>query len=658
MSETVETREFQAQTQKLLDLMIHSVYSEKEVFLRELISNASDAIDKVRFLALTDSDLAAGDHDYKIKLTPDADADTLTISDNGIGMSADEVIENLGTIARSGTEAFLKEFAESGSENVTPDLIGRFGLGFYSAFMVADKVVVETYKHGEEQAVRWTSEGDGQYSIERIDPIGRGTTITLHLKAAPITEGEEDAPQADQSFAQPYTLRPIVKKHSDFVRWPIVMDEEQTEYPDKEDGEGKDYEAEPKRWMEEATLNSQKALWTRDKDEIADEDYQQFYQNLSHDWNAPAAHLHLKVEGMREYTALMYLPERAPMDLYTREARRGLSLYVKNIFIMEDCRELMPEYLRFIRGLVDSPDLPLNVSREMVQQDRVIASMRKVLTKKWLAHFETMLKDDREAWEKVWLEFGAAIKEGYHYDALNKDKLSKIALWHSTTGEAWSTLAEYVERMKEGQETIYVLLGKNIDTLREAPQLEVFNKKGIEVLLLADHIDEFVLGTLTEFDDKKVVDIARGEVDLSAIAGEDGDADSEEESVDHASLAPLCGLLKDALVEQIDAVRVSSRLTDSAVCLVSPENAPSPQMEQMMRAMGQEMPPVKRTLELNPDHALIQKLCALHAENAEDDRISEFGELLYAQALLSEGGQLDNPARYAKRMASVMASAL
>ena len=658
MSETVETREFQAQTQKLLDLMIHSVYSEKEVFLRELISNASDAIDKVRFLALTDSDLAAGDHDYKIKLTPDADADTLTISDNGIGMSAEEVIENLGTIARSGTEAFLKEFAESGSENVTPDLIGRFGLGFYSAFMVADKVVVETYKHGEEQAVRWTSEGDGQYSIERIDPIGRGTTITLHLKAAPITEGEEDAPQADQSFAQPYTLRPIVKKHSDFVRWPIVMDEEQTEYPDKEDGEGKDYEAEPKRWMEEATLNSQKALWTRDKDEIADEDYQQFYQNLSHDWNAPAAHLHLKVEGMREYTALMYLPERAPMDLYTREARRGLSLYVKNIFIMEDCRELMPEYLRFIRGLVDSPDLPLNVSREMVQQDRVIASMRKVLTKKWLAHFETMLKDDREAWEKVWLEFGAAIKEGYHYDALNKDKLSKIALWHSTTGEAWSTLAEYVERMKEGQETIYVLLGKNIDTLREAPQLEVFNKKGIEVLLLADHIDEFVLGTLTEFDDKKVVDIARGEVDLSAIAGEDGDADSEEDSVDHASLAPLCGLLKDALVEQIDAVRVSSRLTDSAVCLVSPENAPSPQMEQMMRAMGQEMPPVKRTLELNPDHALIQKLCALHAENAEDDRISEFGELLYAQALLSEGGQLDNPARYAKRMASVMASAL
>ena len=658
MSETVETREFQAQTQKLLDLMIHSVYSEKEVFLRELISNASDAIDKVRFLALTDSDLAAGDHDYKIKLTPDADADTLTISDNGIGMSADEVIENLGTIARSGTEAFLKELAESGSENVTPDLIGRFGLGFYSAFMVADKVVVETYKHGEEHAVRWTSEGDGQYSIERIDPIARGTTITLHLKAAPITEGEEDAPQADQSFAQPYTLRPIVKKHSDFVRWPIVMDEEQTEYPDKEDGEGKDYEAEPKRWMEEATLNSQKALWTRDKDEIADEDYQQFYQNLSHDWNAPAAHLHLKVEGMREYTALMYLPERAPMDLYTREARRGLSLYVKNIFIMEDCRELMPEYLRFIRGLVDSPDLPLNVSREMVQQDRVIASMRKVLTKKWLAHFETMLKDDREAWEKVWLEFGAAIKEGYHYDALNKDKLSKIALWHSTTGEAWSTLAEYVERMKEGQETIYVLLGKNIDTLREAPQLEVFNKKGIEVLLLADHIDEFVLGTLTEFDDKKVVDIARGEVDLSAIAGEDGDADSEEESVDHESLAPLCGLLKDALVEQIDAVRVSSRLTDSAVCLVSPENAPSPQMEQMMRAMGQEMPPVKRTLELNPDHALIQKLCALHAENAEDDRISEFGELLYAQALLSEGGQLDNPARYAKRMASVMASAL
>ena len=658
MSEQVETREFQAQTQKLLDLMIHSVYSEKEVFLRELISNASDAIDKVRFLALTDSELAEGDHDYKIKLVPDPEADTLTISDNGIGMSHDEVVENLGTIARSGTEAFLQELASAGTEGVTPDLIGRFGLGFYSAFMVADKVVVETYKHGEEHAVRWTSEGDGQYTIERIDPTARGTAITLHLKAAAITEGEEDAPQADQSFSQSYSLRAIVKKHSDFVRWPVVMDVEQTEYPDNEDGEGKNYEAEPKRWMEEETLNSQKALWTRNKDEISDEDYQQFYQGLSHDWNAPAAHLHLKVEGMREYTALMYLPERAPMDLYSREARRGLSLYVKNIFIMEDCRELMPEYLRFIRGLVDSPDLPLNVSREMVQQDRVIAAMRKVLTKKWLAHFETMLNDNREGWEKVWLEFGAAIKEGYHYDPLNKDKLSTIALWHTTQGEAWTTLSEYVERMKEGQDTIYVLLGKNVETLREAPQLEVFNKKGIEVLLLADHIDEFVLSTLTEFGEKKVVDIARGEVDLSAVAGDDADADTEDDAVDHETLAPLCGLLKEALEAQIEAVRVSNRLTDSAVCLVTPENAPSPQMEQMMRAMGQEMPPIKRTLELNPDHALIQKLCALHAENAEDNRISEFGELLYAHALLSEGGQLDNPARYAKRMASVMANAL
>ena len=658
MSTPVESREFHAQTQKLLDLMIHSVYSEKEVFLRELISNASDAIDKVRFLAQTDTDLATGDHDYKIKLSTDEPAGTLTISDNGIGMSFDEVVDNLGTIARSGTEAFLEELGKSGGEGVTPDLIGRFGLGFYSAFMVADKVIVETYKHGEEQAVRWTSEGDGRYTVERIDPTPRGSTITLQLKPVATEESEtEEEANTEQSFLDPWTLRSIVKKHSDFVHWPIVMDAEKTEYPDKEDGEGKDFEAEPKRWIEEETVNSQKALWTREKSDISDEDYDQFYKNLSHDWNTPATHLHFKVEGMREYTALMYLPERAPADLYTRESRRGLSLYVKNVFIMEDCRELMPEHLRFIRGLVDSPDLPLNVSREMVQQDRVIASMRKVLTKKWLSHFTSMLENNREGFEKIWTEFGPALKEGFHYDAQNKEKLSAISLWQSTAGAAWTTLAEYAERMKEGQDAIYVLAGKDLETLREAPQLEVFAKKGIEVLLLSDHVDEFVLSTLTEFDGKNVVDISRGEVDLSALEGEEAES-AEENNEKQETLAPLCSLLGTALDAQIESVRVSSRLTDSAACLVTPENAPSPQMERMMRAMGQELPVIKRTLELNPDHALIQKLQALHAENAEDTRLGEFGELLYAQALLSEGGQLENPARFAKRMASVMANAI
>lgn len=658
MPKKPKSREFHAQTQKLLDLMIHSVYSEKEVFLRELISNASDAIDKVRFLAQTDTELAKGDHAYKIKLTPNAEEGTLEIADNGIGMSFDEAVENLGTIARSGTEAFLEELSNAGSEGVTPDLIGRFGLGFYSAFMVADRVQVDTYKHGEEKAVRWISEGDGTYTVEKVAPVSRGTRILLSLKATGVEPDSEDGEGSDEAnFAEPWKLRQVVKKHSDFVRWPIVMDVERTEYPDKEDGSGPDYEAEPKTWIEEQTLNSQTALWTREPKEISEEDYTAFYKAQTHDWSDPSAHLHFKVEGMREYTALMYLPERAPADLYTREARRGLSLYVKNVFIMEDCRELMPEYLRFIRGLVDSPDLPLNVSREMVQQDRVIASMRKMLTKKWLGHLNSMLSENREAFEKVWTEFGAALKEGYHYDPKNQDKLNGFTLWQSTGEGDWTTLAEYVERMKEGQEEIYVLLGKDLETLREAPQLEVFRKKGVEVLLLTDHVDEFVLQGLESYEEKKLVDISRGEVDLSGLEGESNeeeDANSEKQE----SYAPLCGLLQTALEEQISSVRVSKRLTDSAACLVTPQDAPSPQMERMMRAMGQEMPPVKRTLELNPDHALIQKLQALHTENSEDDRLGEFGELLYAQALLSEGGQLENPARFAKKMASVMARAI
>ena len=651
-----KSREFHAQTQKLLDLMIHSVYSEKEVFLRELISNASDAIDKVRFLAQTDTELAQGDHDYKIKLTANSEDGTLEIADNGIGMSFDEAVENLGTIARSGTEAFLEELSKAGSEGVTPDLIGRFGLGFYSAFMVADRVQVDTYKHGEEKAVRWISEGDGTYTVEKTAPGARGTRILLSLKA-PVVETEGEDAGEETNYSEPWKLRQIVKKHSDFVRWPIVMDVERTEYPDKEDGSGKDYEAEPKTWIEEETLNSQTALWTREAKEITEEEYTAFYKAQTHDWSDPSTHLHFKVEGMREYTALMYLPERAPADLYTREARRGLSLYVKNVFIMEDCRELMPEYLRFIRGLVDSPDLPLNVSREMVQQDRVIASMRKMLTKKWLGHLTTMLTEDREAFEKVWTEFGAALKEGYHYDPKNQDKLNAFTLWQSTGEGDWTTLAEYVERMKEGQEEIYVLLGKDLETLREAPQLEVFRKKGVEVLLLTDHVDEFVLQGLESFQEKKLVDISRGEVDLSGLEGESAEEESDD-TEKQESYAPLCGLLKSALEEQISSVRVSKRLTDSAACLVTPQDAPSPQMERMMRAMGQEMPPVKRTLELNPDHALIQKLQALHSENAEDERLGEFGELLYAQALLSEGGQLDNPARFAKKIASVMARAI
>ena len=656
MTAQTETREFQAHTQKLLELMIHSVYSDKEVFLRELISNASDAIDKVRFLALTDEAMGSGEQEYKIKLVPNKEERTLSIIDNGIGMSYDDVVNNLGTIARSGTEEFLKELTEKGTEGMNPELIGRFGLGFYSAFMVADKVVLTTQKPGEDSAVEWTSNGDGSYTVKQIDATERGTNITLHLKELEAPAEGEEAPES-QDFTDPWVLKTIVRKHSDFVQWPIAMDTEHSEYPDKEDGEGKDYSAEPRRWMEEETLNSQQALWTRSKDKITDEEYNEFYRRVSRDWTEPSDRLHLKVEGMMEYTALMYVPGQAPSDLYTREGRRGLSLYAKNIFIMEDCRELMPEHLRFIRGLVDSPDIPLNVSREMVQQDRTITSMRKVLTKKWLKQFEDTLKKDREGFEKFWMEFGPVLKEGYHYDPTNKEKLSEIALWRSTGIEGWTTLSEYVERMKDGQESIYVLVGKSLETLKEAPQLEVFAKKGVEVLLLTDHVDEFVVGNLTEFNEKPISDVARGDVDLASVDSEDA-SDSETKDVDEASLAPLCELLKKTLEESISEVRVSTRLTDSAACLVSPEDSLSPQMEQMMRAMGQEVPSTKRFLEVNPEHALIQKLSEIHAADQEDARVAEFGALLYEQALLSEGGQLENPASYAKRIAAVMARSL
>jgi molecular chaperone HtpG len=367
----------------------------------------------------------------------------------------------------------------------------------------------------------------------------------------------------------------------------------------------------------------------------------------------------MKVEGMMEYTALMYLPERAPMDLYTREARRGLSLYTKNVFIMEDCRDLMPEYLRFIRGLVDSPDIPLNVSRETVQQDRVIASMRKTLTKKWLSRFEELANDEREAWEKIWIEFGSAIKEGFHYDPPNKDRLAKIALWKSTHGDGWTTLAEYVERMPTGQDDIYVLIGKTLESLQDSPQLEMFKSKGVEVILLTDAVDEIIVRALDTFEEKKVVDAARGEVDLDEVIaeGEDG-KDEEKEESSHDDMLPLCERLQTVLDGPIEEVRPSKRLTDSAVCLVTPENGITLQMEQMMRSMGQEVPQSKRHLELNPNHALIQKLSKLHAKDADDDRLTAFGEILYAQALLSEGGQLENPARYARQIADVLAKAL
>ncbi len=654
-SPTIETRSFQAQTRKLLDLMIHSVYSNREVFLRELISNASDAIDKVRFLALTDTALVEGDSEFKIKLIPDADKGTLTVTDNGIGMSFDEVVEHIGTIAHSGSEVFSANIADASNADA-PELIGRFGLGFYSSFMVADEVTLTTLKAGESEGVRWQSEGGGSYTIEKVaaDAIGhgRGTHITLHLK--PLDDDDAEA----QDFTDAYVLKQVVKKYSDFVAFPVVMDDSRTETERDEDGELVEG-AEAQTIVEENTINSMKALWTRAPDDISDEEYAEFYRHLTHDWGSPADRIHLRVEGMNEYTALMYVPERAPMDLYSREAKRGLSLYVKHVYISDGVRELMPEYLRFIRGLVDSPDLPLNVSREVVQQHRLIGSMRKHLAKKWLTHFAKQLTADRPAYEKFWAEFGAALKEGFHYDAGNKDKLEKTLLFHTTKGDGLRSLAEIVADMPEDQEELYYLSGDSLETLRNAPQLEIFRSKNIEVLLFSDAIDEVLVGNVPTLGGKNLTSSSRGDIDLDKLgASEATEAETEESKETSAALSPLMETLGKALEGRIEKVQVSARLTDSAACLVTPENGMTPQMERMFKAMGQDVPASKRLLELNPTHPLVQKLADLHKANADDARIATFGELLIDQAVLSEGGQLENPHEFVRRMAEVMTAAL
>ncbi len=708
MTTQPRTRKFQAETQKLLDLMIHSVYSRKDVFLRELISNASDAIDKVRFLALTDAALAADAQDFKVKLIPDAAAGTLTVVDNGIGMDEDDVVKNLGTIARSGSAEFLAELRreadagggdgasedgvdEGGAEGdgggaetaaggaPDADLIGQFGVGFYSVFMVADKVVVESQKHGAGHAVRWKSSGGETYTLEKLPPRARGTSITLHLKR----EGDPNAGEDDElgmeapaeAFTDAWTLRRIVKQHSDFIAFPIVMDVEHEEA--EKDAEGKPVEGGvPRTWTDEETLNSMRPLWTRARDEITQDDYHEFYRHITHDWHDPFDVIHAHIEGMHEYTTLMYIPGSAPIDLYTREHRRGLQLYAKRVFIMEECRELMPEHLRFVRGLVDSPDLPLNISREMVQQDRLIMTIRKHLTRRVLDALARRLADDRAAYEGFWAEFGPVVKEGFHYEPAQADTLKALALFRSTAGEGWTTLAEYAGRMREGQDAVYYLTGESLELLRNAPQIEAFRARGVEVLLLTDAVDEIVAFQVGDYEDKPLKSAGRGDIDLSGIEpgeGEaSGDASGAETSSESAAagaddgsggpvpeaLGPLLAHLQTFLAEDIESVRVSRRLTDSAVCVVSPEGGLTPQMEQMMRAMGQEVPRQKRVLEVNPKHPLITRLYAIHQVNPDDGRLREGAEMLLDQALLAEGAAIKNPAQFARRVAELMAKAI
>ncbi|MFN3770991.1 MAG: molecular chaperone HtpG [Ectopseudomonas guguanensis] len=618
-----ETLGFQTEVKQLLHLMIHSLYSNKEIFLRELISNASDAADKLRFEALAKPELLEGGAELKIRLSFDKDAKTVTLEDNGIGMSRDEVIAHLGTIAKSGTADFLKNL--SGDQKKDSHLIGQFGVGFYSAFIVADKVDVFTRRAGLSAAegVHWSSKGEGEFEVATIEKAERGTRIVLHLKS-----GEEE-------FADGWRLRNIVKKYSDHIALPI-------ELPKEHYGEEKDKPAE----VEWETVNRASALWTRPRAEVKDEEYQEFYKHVAHDFENPLTWSHNKVEGKLEYTSLLYVPARAPFDLYHREAPKGLKLYVQRVFIMDQAEQFLPLYLRFIKGVVDSNDLSLNVSREILQSGPVIDSMKSALTKRVLDMLEKLAKDKPEEYKAFWKAFGQVLKEGPAEDFANKEKIASLLRFASTAGEGDEqsvSLADYLGRVKEGQDKIYYLTGESYAQIKNSPHLEVFRKKGIEVLLLTDRIDEWLMSYLTEFDGKQFVDVARGDLDL-------GKLDSEEDKKAQEEVAKakegLIERLKGALGEQVKEVRVSHRLTDSPAILAIGEQDLGLQMRQILEASGQKVPESKPIFEFNPSHPLIERLDA----EADEDRFVDLTHILFDQAALAAGDSLKDPAAYVQRL--------
>ncbi|MDM9652947.1 molecular chaperone HtpG [Pseudomonas wenzhouensis] len=618
-----ETLGFQTEVKQLLHLMIHSLYSNKEIFLRELISNASDAADKLRFEALDKPELLEGDAELKIRLSFDKDAKTVTLEDNGIGMSREEVITHLGTIAKSGTADFLKNL--SGDQKKDSHLIGQFGVGFYSAFIVADQVEVFTRRAGlaAAEGVHWSSKGEGEFEVANVEKAERGTRIVLHLKS-----GEEE-------FADGWRLRNIVKKYSDHIALPI-------ELPKEHYGEEKDKPAE----VEWETVNRASALWTRPRTEIKDEEYQEFYKHVGHDFENPLTWSHNKVEGKLEYTSLLYVPGRAPFDLYHREAPKGLKLYVQRVFIMDQADQFLPLYLRFIKGVVDSNDLSLNVSREILQSGPVIDSMKSALTKRVLDMLEKLAKDKPDDYKTFWKAFGQVLKEGPAEDFANKEKIAGLLRFASTAGEGDEqsvSLADYLGRVKEGQDKIYYLTGESYAQIKNSPHLEVFRKKGIEVLLLTDRIDEWLMSYLTEFDGKQFVDVARGDLDL-------GKLDSEEDKKAQEEVAKakegLIERLKGALGEQVAEVRVSHRLTDSPAILAIGEQDLGLQMRQILEASGQKVPESKPIFEFNPAHPLIERLDA----EADEDRFTDLSHILFDQAALAAGDSLKDPAAYVQRL--------
>ncbi len=613
-----ETRGFQTEVSKLLHLMIHSLYSNPEIFLRELVSNASDAADKLRFEALSRPELLEADSELKIWLDVDAAAHTITLRDNGIGMSRDEIIANLGTIARSGTAEFIKGL--NGDQKKDAQLIGQFGVGFYSAFVVADKVDVFSRRAGQPAAegVHWESQGEGEFTVESCELAARGTTIVLHLR-----EGSHD-------FADAWRLRQIIHKYAEHISLPVLMRKEAAE------GEAQaDYE----------TVNKATALWTRPRSDISDADYQAFYKHIAHDFEDPLAWSHNKVEGKLEYTSLLYTPRRAPFDLYQRDVARGLKLYVQRVFIMDDAEQFLPLYLRFIKGVIDSNDLPLNVSRELLQSSEVIDSIRSALTKRALDML-AKLADKPEDYAVFWRQFGQVLKEGMAEDTANRDKVAKLLRFASTQGEGAEpsvALADYVARMKPEQDKIYYLTAESFAAASQSPHLEVFRKKGVEVLLLSDRLDEWLMSYLTEFEGKSLVHVAKGALDL-------GKLDSAEDRAEQLRLSeeskPLLERLQQALQERVEAVKVTQRLTDSPACLVLHEHDMGAQLRQLLEASGQKLPESKPVLEINVGHPLIQRLQA----EAEGGRFDALATIVFDQALLAEGGQLADPAAYVKRI--------
>ena len=633
------TYKFKTDVKQLLDLVTHSLYSHKDVFLRELISNASDAIDKVRFESLTNADVIEDNSDWKIKLYVDKEKKTLTISDNGCGMSKDDLKDHIGTIAKSGTQEFLEKLKESKEQN-NPDLIGQFGVGFYSSFMVADKVTIQTRTAGE-QGCEWSSAGEAEFSLKDFPKLTRGTDIILHLK--------EDS----EEFLEEHELRGLVKKYSEFVEFPVCMDVEKFEYPNDKDGKP-DYNAKPDKSIEEERLNSTEAIWLKSKSDISDEDYNNFYKQLSHDFSEPIDRIHYSAEGVLEYKALMYFPARAPQDLYSRDAVKGLNLYINRVFIMNNCEKLLPVYLRFIKGVVDSSDLPLNVSREILQENPQMEKIKKGLVNKILSTLKDMKEKNREKYNEFYKEFGQVLKEGLHYDYENKDKIADLLLFETTKTEAGQlkSLKEYVEGMKEDQKEIYYITAENRTQALGTPQLELFRSKDLEVLLMTDYVDEWVTPQLNEYDKKPLKAVHRGEVSL------EGEKEKEEEVKEKSEkYKDLLKAIEAKLTDDIKEVKFSTKLTESACCLTSDEAGMNAQMEQMMKAMGQEVPKQKKVLELNPTHPLVETLNAIYDKDALSEQFKEYVELIYDQALLTEGSQLKDPLGFARRVSELMVKA-